>query len=212
MDILLAVLLGVPYTVGVVVFALVIGAILAVPLAAARASNRSIVRVPARLIIDILRGIPPIVWLFVIFFGVGNELIPMEPFEAGCVGLGLISAAYLAEIYRGGLSAVHKGQWEASAALGLGSPTALALVVAPQAFRVALPSATTYAIGLLKDSSVISAIGITDIVFQATAVQRSTGSGLTAFLVAAAIYIVLGTPLAFLSRRLDTRLRQKVAR
>jgi polar amino acid transport system permease protein len=212
MDGVLAVLMGVPYTIAVTATSLIIGAILAVPLTTARRSGLAAVRLPARLVIDVLRGIPPIVWLFIIFFGVGNELMDLNPFEAGCVGLGLISAAYLAEIYRGGLSAVHAGQWEASSALGMRPSTSMLRIVGPQAFRVALPSASTYAIGLLKDSSVVSAIGITDLVFQATAESRATGGGLEPFLVAGAIYIVLGTPLAYASRRMDARLRQRVAR
>jgi polar amino acid transport system permease protein len=75
-----------------------------------------------------------------------------------------------------------------------------------------LPSASTYAIGLLKDSSVVSAIGITDIVYYATSESRATASGLQPFIMAAIIYIVIGTPLAYASRRMDAQLRQRVAR
>jgi polar amino acid transport system permease protein len=212
MGVFLEVLSGVPYTIAVTAVSLLIGAIVAVPLTIARRSGLAVLRLPAKLIIDILRGIPPIVWLFIIFFGIGNQFIELEPFQAGCLGLGLISAAYLAEIYRGGLSAVQLGQWEASAALGMRPSTLMLRIVGPQAYRVALPSASTYAIGLLKDSSVVSAIGITDLVFHATAESRATGAGLEPFLVAGAIYIVIGTPLAYASRKMDARLRQRVAR
>ncbi|MER5673711.1 amino acid ABC transporter permease [Pseudonocardia alni] len=212
LDTTATVLAGIPYTLAVTAVSLTLGGVLGVPLALARRSHLLALQLPARIVIDVLRGIPPVVWLFILFFGIGNELITLDPFTAGCLGLGLISAAYLAEIYRGGLSAVHAGQWEASAALGMGGTTALTRIVGPQALRVALPSASTYAIGLLKDSSVVSAIGIADIVYRATAESRSTGAGLGPFLVAAAVYIVLGTPLAYAARRMDTRLRQRVAR
>ncbi|PWJ53871.1 amino acid ABC transporter membrane protein 1, PAAT family [Quadrisphaera granulorum] len=207
-----AVLLGVPYTLLVTVVALAIGAVLGLPLALARRSPLAVLNVPARVVIDVLRGIPPVVWLFIIFFGIGNQFVTLDPIQAGSLGLGLISAAYLAEIYRSGLGAVHSGQWEASSALGLSRTDSMVRVVGPQAFRVALPAASTYAIGLLKDSSVVSAIGVADIVFQATGDSRATGAALAPFLVAAAIYILLGTPLAIASRRMDSRLRMRVAR
>ncbi|MGY2002607.1 amino acid ABC transporter permease [Blastococcus sp. SYSU DS1024] len=212
MDVLQAVLLGVPVTLLVTVLAFALGAVLAVPLAAARRSRVAPVRWLGRAIIDVVRGIPPVVWLFLIFFGLGRDLIRLEPIEAGIIGLGIISAGYLAEIYRGGLSAVHRGQWEAASALGMGRTDLMVRVVTPQAFRVSLPAVTTYAISLLKDSTIVSAIGVTEILFRATQTARSMGSGLTPFFVAAAIYILLSAPLAWLSRGLDARLRARVAR
>ncbi|MGY1786864.1 amino acid ABC transporter permease [Geodermatophilus sp. SYSU D00698] len=212
MDVLEAVLLGVPVTLLVTVLAFALGAVLAVPLAAARRSRVAPVRWLGRVVIDVVRGIPPVVWLFLIFFGLGRDLIRLEPIEAGVIGLGVISAGYLAEIYRGGLSAVHRGQWEAASALGMGGSDTLVRIVAPQAFRVSLPAATTYAISLLKDSTIVSAIGVTEILFRATQSARSMGAGLTPFFVAAAVYILLSAPLAWLSRGLDARLRARVAR
>ncbi|GAB3192673.1 cystine ABC transporter permease [Geodermatophilus arenarius] len=212
MDVLEAVLLGVPVTLLVTVLAFALGAVLAVPLAAARRSRVTPVRWLGRVVIDVVRGIPPVVWLFLIFFGLGRDLIRLEPIEAGVIGLGIISAGYLAEIYRGGLSAVHRGQWEAASALGMGGSDTLVRIVAPQAFRVSLPAATTYAISLLKDSTIVSAIGVTEILFRATQSARSMGAGLTPFFVAAAVYILLSAPLAWLSRGLDARLRARVAR
>ncbi|MGY1737598.1 amino acid ABC transporter permease [Geodermatophilus sp. SYSU D00684] len=212
MDVLEAVLLGVPVTLLVTVLAFALGAVLAVPLAAARRSRVVPVRWLGRVVVDVVRGIPPVVWLFLIFFGLGRDLIRLEPIEAGVIGLGIISAGYLAEIYRGGLSAVHRGQWEAASALGMGGSDTLVRIVAPQAFRVSLPAATTYAISLLKDSTIVSAIGVTEILFRATQSARSMGAGLTPFFVAAAVYILLSAPLAWLSRGLDARLRARVAR
>jgi ABC-type amino acid transport system permease subunit len=166
----------------------------------------------SRLVIDVLRGIPPIVWLFIIFFGIGTDVVRLDPFQASVAGFGLIAAGYLAEIYRGGLLAVHRGQFESAAALGMSHRTAMVRIIGPQAIRVSLPSAATYAIGLLKDSSVAATIGATEIVFRATAASRATGAGLEPFLVAALVYIVLGTPLAWLSRFADARMRARVAR
>ena len=212
MDALRAVLVGVPMTLLVTVLAFLIGAVLALPIVAARRSRLAPVRWLGRAVVDVVRGIPPIVWLFLVFFGLGRDLLRLDPVEAGVLGLGVISAAYLAEIYRGGLSAVHAGQWEAAGALGMGRRDLMVRIVAPQAFRVALPAATTYAISLLKDSTVVSAIGVSEILFEATRTARSSGSGLAPFFIAAGIYIVLSAPLAWLSRGLDARLRARVAR
>jgi His/Glu/Gln/Arg/opine family amino acid ABC transporter permease subunit len=212
MEFLKVVLLGIPMTLLITALSFAVGAILGIPLVLGRRTTIAPVRWISRLIIDVLRGIPPIVWLFIIFFGIGTGVVRLSALWAAVIGLGLIAAAYMAEIYRGGLLAVHKGQFESAAALGMSWRTSMARVIAPQAFRVALPSATTYAIGLLKDSSLAGTIGATEILFRATAESRATGAGLEPFLIAAAAYIVLGTPLAWLSRVADARLRGRVAR
>jgi polar amino acid transport system permease protein len=212
MQFLQAVLIGVPMTLLITALAFAIGSVLGIPLVLARRSAFALLRVPARLVIDVLRGLPPIVWLFLIFYGLGTDVIRLNPLQAGAIGLGLIAAGYMAEIYRGGLLAVHKGQFEAASAVGMGGWDSMTRIIGPQAFRVALPSATTYAIGLLKDSSIASTIGATEIVFNATAQSRTSGSALEPFLYAAIVYIVLGTPLAWLSRSMDARMRARVAR
>ena len=211
MDYLQAVLLGVPKTVVVAASAFAVGAVLALPLVAALCCRIRVLRALARMFVDVVRGIPVLVWLFIIYFGVRLGTFRFEPLPAAIVGLGLISSAYLAEVYRGAISSVHHGQWEASAALALTSITTVSRVVGPQAVRVALPSATTYAIGLLKDTSIASAIGVTETLFHATSVARTSGSGLTAYAVAAMVYIALSIPLALLSRTLDARMRAVVA-
>ena len=98
-----------------------------------------------------LRAIPPIVWLFLIFFGIGFGYFQIDPFEAATAGLALITAANMAEIYRGAVTAIHHGQWEAAFALNLSSRHRFIDVIGPQLLRVALPSGATYAIGLLKE-------------------------------------------------------------
>lgn len=212
MEFLEVVLLGVPMTLMITALAFGMGAVLGIPLVLGRRASIGPLRWLSRLIIDVLRGIPPIVWLFIIYFGIGTDFVRLSSFQAAVIGLGLIAAGYMAEIYRGGLLSVHAGQFESAAALGMSGRTSMARIIAPQAFRVSLPAATTYLIGLLKDSSIAATIGATEIVFRATAASRSSGEGLEPFLVAAAVYIVLGTPLAWLSRVSDARMRRKVAR
>src|SRR5690606_6173097 len=135
--------------------------------------------------VEVLRGIPPIVLLFIIFFGIGSGSLRMEPFQAAVIGLGLVSAAHLSEVYRGSLLAVPKGQFEAADALGLGRVTTSSRVIAPQAFRVAMPGRVTWAISLLKVSSLVSTIGVAEVMSVTHQYARSSGDGLTPFILAA---------------------------
>src|SRR5882672_10475281 len=154
------ILAAAPMTLSVTASCLAVGAPLGVVLLSGRRSGSWVIRAVSRVLIDVLRGIPPIVFLFIVFFGIGSGAIRFSPFEAAVIGLGLISAAHLAEIYRGSLLAVNRGQFEASQALGLGRITMYARVIGPQALRVAIPGMVTWAISLLKDTALVSTIGV----------------------------------------------------
>jgi ABC-type amino acid transport system permease subunit len=164
----------------------------------------------SRTLIDVLRSIPPVTWLFLIFFGLPGAGIRLPAVQAAIVGFAFISAAYLAEIYRAGIIAVPEGQWEGARALGLTERDVLRRVIGPQVLRVVVPPAGAYAIGLLKDSSIASTIGVTEIVFRANLETQRTFDGLPIFLAAAVLYIVLSLPFAVLSRGLDRRLRARI--
>lgn len=212
MEHLQAVLLGVPLTLLITFSSLLIGAIGGVPLVLGLRSRQVILRLLCRTIVDLLRGVPAVVWLFVIYFGVSIGAFQFEATTAAVVGLGLVSAAYMAEIYRGGISAVHTGQWEAGSALGVGRWAIFSRIIGPQAFRVSVPSMTSYGISLIKDSSLASTIGVTEIVFLTTQDARSNAGGLTVYISAALAYLALSIPLALLARRVDSVLRKKVSR
>jgi polar amino acid transport system permease protein len=208
---LIAILQGVPATIVVTAAALAVGALGGLPLVLARSSSLAVIRIPARTLIELLRGIPPIVWLFIIYFGLA-EIVMLDTITSAVVGLGVVSSAYMAEIYRGSLTAVHRGQWDASNALGMSRSTTLARVIGPQVARVSVPAAATYAIGLLKDSSVAYTIGVADIVYFANSESRLTSDAIGPFLLAAGVYVALTIPCAWGARRLDSSLRRRVAR
>ena len=212
MDIFLTILQGVPMTIGLTVAALGIGALGGIPLALCRRSAIPGISFMAVSLIEILRGIPPIVWLFIIYFGLGTALPMLDPLTSAIIGLGLISCAYMAEIYRGGLSAITRGQWEAGEALGMGRQSVLTFIIGPQVFRVSVPAAASYAIGLLKDSSVAYTIGVSEIVYFANDQSRQSSDALGPFFLAALVYVIMTIPCAWATRALDARLRQKVAR
>jgi polar amino acid transport system permease protein len=209
---LAAIFVGIPYTILLTLVAFAIGALLGLPLCALRMSRIGVARLLATAVILVFRAIPPIVWLFIIFFGIGFGYVQLDPFSAAAIGLGLITAANMAEIYRGALSAIHAGQWEAATVLSLSRRHRFMDVIGPQLMRISLPSAATYVIGLLKDSAVASAIGVHEIAFQAYHVSQETFRGLDVYAAAGLLYIVISLPIAWLARWTDLRLRARVAR
>jgi polar amino acid transport system permease protein len=202
---------GVPMTLALTAVSFVVGALLGLPLLGLSTARHRSLRLLAKAIILICRSIPPIVWLFLIFFGIGFGYIQLDPFTAGAIGLGLITGANMAEIYRGALAAIHSGQWEAATALNLSRYHGFVDVIGPQLLRISLPSAATYAIGLLKDTAIASAIGVHEIAFEAYHLSQQTFRGLDIFAGAALLYIVMSVPIALLARWTDQRLRAKVA-
>ena len=203
--------MGIPWTLAVTAAAFLVGAALGLPLCAMRMSGVAPLRFIALAYIVLFRSIPPLLLVFFFFFGLGSGFLPISAFEGAVLGLGLITAANMAEIYRGALSAIHFGQWEASHALALPSYSTYIDIIAPQLIRVSLPSAASYAVGLLKESAIASTIGITDISFNANYIAKATYQGLTVFGIAALFYIMISLPVAALARFADRRLRARVA-
>lgn len=201
-----------PWTLLMTVASFVSGAVLAIPLCACRVSRIAWVRGVSLGLVLVVRSIPPIVWLFFIFFGIGGELLPLSPLVASILGLALIGAANLAEVYRGALTAVPYGQFEAARVLGLSRFHQYVDVLGPQVLRVALPSATTFAIVLLKDSAIASTIGVGEIASAAYHISQQTFRGIEVYMVAGAIYLAISVAIAWLSRSMDQRLRLRVAR
>ncbi|MFE3838539.1 amino acid ABC transporter permease [Pseudogemmobacter sonorensis] len=203
---------GLPVTIMLTLGAFGLGAALAVPLTALRVAPHWLPRTVAALLIQFVRAVPPLLWLFIIFFGVGMSIVPIDPFPAALVGLTLIATANIAEIYRGALSSISLGQFEAIRALSIRPTSAFFEIIAPQVFRVALPSGATYLIGLMKETAIASTIGVTELVFRGNQVTQLTFRGLEAFAVVAVLFILLSLPIAWASRWLDNALRSKVAR
>lgn len=202
---------GIGQTLAVTLLAFAVGALLGVPLVAATRSRWVPLRALVRFLVDLLRSVPPIVWLFIIFYGLA-EYVTLAPYPAAVFGLGLVSSAYMCEIYRGGLLAVRRQQWEAAAALGLKRRHMMATVIGPQALRIVLPGAAGWAIALLKETAVVSVIGVQDITFRAQSEARASLEGLQVFALAGLVYIVLSIPIAILARWADARVARAVAR
>lgn len=190
--------------------AFAVGAVLGLPVALARAARGRPIRVLGVTFVEVLRGIPPIAWLFIAYYGLAQFDVRIDSMVAAIAGLGVISAAYLAEIYRAGLRAVPQGQWEAGRAVGLTEAGMYRSVIAPQAIATVFPPAATYAIGLLKDSAIASVIGAREVTALALGEQQQSYEGLSVFLAAALVYLALSLPLGGMSRWVDALLTRRL--
>ncbi|CAN7564560.1 amino acid ABC transporter permease [Mesorhizobium caraganae] len=161
-----------------------------------------------RIYIEVFRGVPVLTQLFVLYFGLAQIGIKLNPIPVAIVGFGLNGGAYLTEVFRAGLQSVHSGQLEAAFMVGMTRMKALRYVVLPQAMRVVLPPLANFAVGLLKDTSLASAVAAPELSFYArNLVTRTYLSGPIYFLVAA-VYIAMSFPLSRFAQRLERRFSQ----
>lgn len=212
MESALYILAGLPMTIVLTGLALLFGAILGFPLMLASQSKFLLLRHLSVALVSFVRSVPPILWLFLIFFGLGTGVLTLTPFAAAVATFSLIAAVNMAEIYRGGMFAIHHGQYEAAIALNLNKFQLYKDIIIPQMVRVSIPSAATYAIGLMKDSAIVSTIGVADLAFRGNQISLQTYRGLMVFAFVGSLYIVLSLPVAALSRETERRLRAKVSR
>ncbi len=174
-------------------------------LAAARMGAGRIIQVVATAYVEMFRGTPVLLQLYVLYYGLA-PVLKLGPLTAATLGLGLNYAAYEAEVYRGALMAVPRGQAEAAAALGLGPWQTLRHVMLPQAMRTALPAVTNDFVSLLKDSSLVSVLTVVELTKRMTIAAVEIRSWLGPGLLCAALYFVMSFPLSRLSRRLEAKL------
>ncbi len=156
--------------------------------------------------VEVIRGTPLLLQLFVLYFGLAS-IVQLPAFAAALLGLALNYAAYESEIYRGALLAVPQGQLDAARTLGLSDVQALTLVRGPQALRLALAPMTNDFVALLKDSSLVSVITVVELTKQTSIFAANIGSWLLPGILCAALYLALSLPLAQLARRLEARWR-----
>jgi polar amino acid transport system permease protein len=178
------------------------GAVVAV----ARVAPARLVRRAAAAYITLLQGIPPLILLFLVFFGSTILGLRVAPWTAAAVGYGMYGSAFLGEIWRGSLQAVPRGQRDAATALALTFARRLRLVIVPQAARIALPPTVGFLVQLLKSTSLASVIGFGELTWTGQMLNNITFEPLAVFGMVAGLYFALCWPLSLLSARLETRL------
>lgn len=182
-----------------------IAVVLGIPVAAARRSRITLLRQAASAWITVWRAVPPLVWMFVLFFGVTFGGARLTAATAAIVALGLVGSAYMAENYRSGLESIANGQWEAVSALALGRWVALRVIVLPQCLPVILAATSGYAINLVKDTALASLIGVSEMTFFANDIVQRSGNGMAVFLTVGLLYVGLSIPLGLLARFVQSR-------
>ena len=206
---------GAKTTIIISLVSLVIGFVLGLLICLMKMSKIKILRWPASAYVQILRGTPLFVQIFIIYFGLpqlGIQFPDIGPFSSdfvsGAFALSINSSAYIAEIFRSGIQAVDKGQMEASRSLGLGYVDAMRYVIVPQAVKNVLPALANEFITLVKESSIISVIGVQELMFKAGIVRTALYRPFEPYIMAAIMYLVMTTVLSLLVGLLEKKLAQ----
>ncbi|MHA2621675.1 MAG: ABC transporter substrate-binding protein/permease [bacterium JZ-2024 1] len=162
--------------------------------------------------IEVYRGTPLLIQLYILYYGLPNVGISLSPVFAAILGLGMNYAAYEAELYRAGIQSVSRGQMEAALSLGMSPALAIRRIILPQAFRIALPGVTNDFIALFKDSSLVSVIAMVELTKTYTILAATTLQYLELGLIVAAIYFGMSFPLSILARKWESALKGKRGR
>ncbi|AJR08995.1 arginine ABC transporter permease ArtQ [Photobacterium gaetbulicola] len=189
-----------------------VGLVLAVLFASGEMSRFRAIAWPTTTMVTVLRGLPEILVVLFIFFGstqvlflLTGDFIEVSPFLSGVIALSLIFAAYASQTLRGALKAVPNGQREAASALGISKSRAFFKIVLPQAVRHALPGLTNQWLVLLKDTALVSLIGVTDLLKQAQLTAAATHESFTWYACAAAVYLVITLVTQQVVKQLDKK-------
>ncbi|EJB5267694.1 arginine ABC transporter permease ArtQ [Vibrio vulnificus] len=185
-------------TIQLALVSLAVGLVLAVVFAGGEMTRHPLVKWPTTALVTVLRGLPELLVVLFIYFGstqvlflLTGDFIEVSPFLSGVIALSLIFASYASQTIRGALKAVNKGQREAASALGMSKSRTFFRIVLPQAVRHALPGLTNQWLVLLKDTALVSLIGVTDLLKQAQLTSAATHEAFTWYATAAAIYLVI---------------------
>ncbi|HFQ5289172.1 TPA: arginine ABC transporter permease ArtQ [Vibrio vulnificus] len=185
-------------TIQLALVSLAVGLVLAVVFAGGEITRHRLVKWPTTALVTVLRGLPELLVVLFIYFGstqvlflLTGDFIEVSPFLSGVIALSLIFASYASQTIRGALKAVNKGQREAASALGMSKSRTFFRIVLPQAVRHALPGLTNQWLVLLKDTALVSLIGVTDLLKQAQLTSAATHEAFTWYATAAAIYLVI---------------------
>jgi polar amino acid transport system permease protein/cystine transport system permease protein len=204
-DLLTVLLVGAITTIEVTIGGFLIAAVIGLGLAMLQTLPARMPRILVGFYVEVFRGVPVLTQLFVLYFGLAQPGLKLDPLTAAIVGFGLNGGAYLTEVFRAGLLSVHRGQMEAAFMIGMTRMAALRYVVLPQAMRVVLPPLANFAVGLLKDTALASAVAAPELSFHARTLVNRTYLSTQIYLLVAVIYLAMSLPLSHLSQRLERR-------
>jgi cystine transport system permease protein len=196
------------YTIPLSLGSMVFGLLLGFGLALMRLSRLKVVRGIARVYVSFFRGTPLLVQLFMIYYGLPQLGIELDPIPAALIGLSLNMGAYACEILRSAISSVDRGQWEAGASIGMTRAQIMRRAILPQAARTALPPLGNSFISLVKDTAQAATIQVPELFRQAQLISSRTFEIFSMYLTVALMYWVLSTILSHFQNRLETRVNR----
>ena len=194
------------WTLLLTVLALLLGGVLGFVVAIARASRLAPVRALAAGWIGMIQGIPVLMLLFLCYYGLSLAGFDMPPVFAASVSMAIYASGYLGEIWRGAIQSVAWQQWEASAALAMSRAQQYRYVVLPQAMRIAVPPTVGFIVQLVKNTSIVSIIGVVELARAGNLINNATFQPFKVFGTVALIYFMICWPISLLARRLEGKL------
>lgn len=198
-------LVGAKTTILLSLVSMALALVLGLLAALARLSRHAPLRWLSNIYVEIIRGTPLLVQLFIVYYGLPQYGIRLDAFVAGFLTLGLHYGAYLSEVYRAGIVAVERGQIEAAQSIGMSRGQILREVVLPQAIPVVLPPLGNYFISMLKDSALTATISVTELLRAGQLQVAITFRAMEIYLMIAAVYFAISFPIALLIRHLERR-------
>lgn len=198
---------GALVTIEIAVIGVIFGSIIGLLVGLGRISSNPLISQISRFYIWVIRGTPLLLQLFVIHFAIPSvfSALTMPPFVSACIALSLNAAAYIAEIARGAIQSIDKGQMEAARSLGLSSGQAMRRVIVPQAFRRMLPPLGNEFIALIKESSLVSTIALYDLLRTGQQIISSTYRYMEVFLLVGLIYLLLTTIMSYIVGKIEQK-------
>ncbi|MGO3124620.1 MAG: amino acid ABC transporter permease [Advenella sp.] len=203
---LMYLLKGMGWTLVLSIISFALGSVAGFAVMLARVSVHKSVRVVISVYIQVIQGIPLLVLLFIVYFGVGIFGINVAPLVASAIALMIHVSAFLGEIWRGSVQAIEKTQWEASECLGLSRWQSLILVIIPQALRMSLPPSVGYLVQVIKLTSLASVVGFVELTRAGQIINNSLFQPFLVFVLVGAFYFVLCYPLSLWSRAMERKL------
>lgn len=196
---------GAIVTIELTVMALVLGAVLGLLGAIAKQSGSRPLVFVANVYVEVIRGTPALLQIFVMYFGLATYGLRLDPLTAAALTLGIIGGAYITEIIRAGIEAVDRGQVEAATSLGMAPSAIMRRIVLPQAVVLMVPPFTNFLIALIKDTSLALTISVPEIMYRSYDVASQTYRSMEIYAVAGMIYLAMCYPLSLLAKRLERR-------
>ncbi|WP_204498659.1 amino acid ABC transporter permease [Aquibacillus albus] len=203
---------GIKYTIPLTFISFIIGLTIALLVALMRLSNQKILTIPARIYVSAIRGTPLLVQLYIVFFGLGDIGLTIDPFPSAVIAFSLNVGAYASEIIRASILSVPKGQWEAAQTIGMSYSQALRRIILPQATRVSIPPLSNTFISLVKDTSLASLILVTELFRKAQEIAARTYDFMLLYVEAALLYWTICFLLSIVQDRIENRLDRHVSR